>query len=318
MGRSETHASNSKAPSPEPWSVVRTTLAHSLRFLLRVVRRFFAHHGPLLASAVAFDALLSAVPLLALALVISSYAFDPAMVQSVIETQVEALLPGAIEPVLRAYSTVVAQRGTASALVVLVLVVFGTMAFRTIQEAMSVIFESTAPRKPMSLGSILAGLLYVALVGAGIFLGTVLMTVVDALSGRGFEVFGAELTFRPLFAVLATLISFVVLILLFASFYRFLPSPRPSLSLSLAGAVLAATLWEIVRRVTVWYFTHISLVGVIYGSLASVIVLLLSFEIAAIIVLLGGQFVAELDRSARAGLPWYREPKTRHTDSASN
>jgi uncharacterized BrkB/YihY/UPF0761 family membrane protein len=46
----------------------------------------------------------------------------------------------------------------------------------------------------------------------------------------------------------------------------------------------------------VWYYSNLSLVNVIYGSLATAVVALLSIEIAVIILLLGAQVIAEFDR----------------------
>ena len=43
----------------------------------------------------------------------------------------------------------------------------------------------------------------------------------------------------------------------------------------------------------------------IYGSLAALIVVLFSFELAACIVLLGAQLVSEIEQSSNAGRPWY-------------
>lgn len=63
------------------------------------------------------------------------------------------------------------------------------------------------------------------------------------------------------------------------------------------GGVTAAVLWEITRHALVWYFTSLSLVNVIYGSLASAVVALLSFEAAALILLFGAQVIAEFERS---------------------
>jgi len=49
-------------------------------------------------------------------------------------------------------------------------------------------------------------------------------------------------------------------------------------------------------------------VNLIYGSFATVIVILLFLEIAFIILLLGAQVIAELEASSAAGLPWYEKP----------
>ena len=71
---------------------------------------------------------------------------------------------------------------------------------------------------------------------------------------------------------------------------------------------MAAVFWELFRQILVWYFANVSLVGVIYGSLTTVVVLLLSFEAFALIVLIGAQVIAEIDRSHRAEIEWCEEP----------
>ena len=55
-------------------------------------------------------------------------------------------------------------------------------------------------------------------------------------------------------------------------------------------------LCEATRHILLWYFSTLSVVGVVYGSLATTIVGLLSFEIASIILLLGAQVIAEYER----------------------
>jgi uncharacterized BrkB/YihY/UPF0761 family membrane protein len=55
-------------------------------------------------------------------------------------------------------------------------------------------------------------------------------------------------------------------------------------------------LWELTRRVLVWYFARLSMANLIYGSMAAVVVVLLTLEAAAVILLLGAQVIAEIDR----------------------
>ena len=45
-----------------------------------------------------------------------------------------------------------------------------------------------------------------------------------------------------------------------------------------------------------WYFATLSEVGTLYGSVATAIVVLLSLEIFATLLLLGAQFIAEYER----------------------
>ena len=63
----------------------------------------------------------------------------------------------------------------------------------------------------------------------------------------------------------------------------------------------AALLWEATRRVLIWYFSTLSQVNVVYGSLTTAIVVLLSLEIAATLVLLGAQVIAQYERLDRTG-----------------
>ncbi len=77
-----------------------------------------------------------------------------------------------------------------------------------------------------------------------------------------------------------------------------MPVGRLSLRHALIGAVSAALLWEISRHLLVWYFATLSQVSVVYGSLTTAIVVLLSLEIAATLLLLGAQVIAEFERSS--------------------
>ena len=58
----------------------------------------------------------------------------------------------------------------------------------------------------------------------------------------------------------------------------------------------AAVLWEITRHLLVWYFSRLSQVNVVYGSLTTAIVVLLSLEIAAGLLLFGAQVISEYER----------------------
>jgi YihY family inner membrane protein len=80
------------------------------------------------------------------------------------------------------------------------------------------------------------------------------------------------------------------------SVYLVMPVGRLALRHALVGAVTAALLWEVTRHVLVWYFSTLSQVNVVYGSLTTAIVVLLSLEIAAGLLLFGAQVIAEYER----------------------
>jgi len=82
--------------------------------------------------------------------------------------------------------------------------------------------------------------------------------------------------------------------------------------LLLAGAT-AAVLWEIIRHALAWYFGTLSQVSVVYGSIATAIIVLLSLEVAATLLLLGAQVIAEyerieIDEAPKEAVPMRAEP----------
>ena len=76
--------------------------------------------------------------------------------------------------------------------------------------------------------------------------------------------------------------------------------------------VTATVLWEITRHVLVWYFATLSQVSVVYGSLTTAIVVLLSLEIAAALLLFGAQVISEYGRLVREGIG--AKPRSMRTD----
>ncbi len=84
-------------------------------------------------------------------------------------------------------------------------------------------------------------------------------------------------------------------VMMLTSFYLVMPVRRVKFRYALIGGLTAAVLWEIIRRVLVWYYKVISMVNVIYGSIATTIISLLCIEVVAVIMLLGAQVITELE-----------------------
>jgi len=103
-------------------------------------------------------------------------------------------------------------------------------------------------------------------------------------------------------------VSLIGLALIFASFYKILPVRSVATFRALIGGTVAAILWDVTRRGLMYYFNNLSMINVLYGSIATIIVLFVSLEIAAGIVLFGAQITADLERNAARGNPWYQPP----------
>jgi YihY family inner membrane protein len=88
-------------------------------------------------------------------------------------------------------------------------------------------------------------------------------------------------------------------VLVLSSIYLVMPVGRLSLSHALIGGVTAALLWEIARRILVWYFSTLSQVNVVYGSMTTAIIVMFSLEIGATLLLFGAQVISEFERAGR-------------------
>ncbi|MBI4706111.1 MAG: YihY/virulence factor BrkB family protein [Deltaproteobacteria bacterium] len=272
----------------------------------RVVRNFLHNKGLLLASAVGYNALLSLVPLIAITLVLLSQLVDESVVSPILVARLRPLAPGLAPTLQEAVSSFVEHRNMVGWGGLLALFLVSSAAFRTIEEAMGLIFRRPGLLRPRPLWvSALIQFGYVPLVGIGLGLLTVVSLALGALANG--EIFGVR-WFAPLAGALPAALAalaFAVAVALLTSFYWIMPVVRVPARLALVGGGVAAVLWHCLSRALGWFFEHLSLVNVLYGSLGTVIMVLVSMEAFAVILLLCAQLVADVHRSWRAGRRWY-------------
>jgi uncharacterized BrkB/YihY/UPF0761 family membrane protein len=118
----------------------------------------------------------------------------------------------------------------------------------------------------------------------------------QAIGAESVDFLGRSWSLRGFSGVLLYLLGLMGEVFMLTSVYLVMPVARPSWSSALVGGVTATVLWEITRHSLVWYFATLSQVGVVYGSLTTAIVVLLTLEIAATLLLLGAQVIAEYER----------------------
>lgn len=101
-------------------------------------------------------------------------------------------------------------------------------------------------------------------------------------------------TVYPAWEILRWLISFLVIVAVFACLYYFAPNARLCLHDVLFGAVFAAVGWQIVSLGFSYYVTHFANYEATYGSLGGMIVLMIWFYLTAFIIIVGGELNALL------------------------
>ena len=275
-------------------------LAHPGEFLRRVLRNFIRNQGLLLAGAVAYYALLSVVPLLILAVIALSHFVDQALLLETLGRYLEWLMPGQSQAVIRELSAFVAHRDVLGWVLLGTMLFFSSLAFTVLEKAMSVIFlHRVNVRRRHFLVSALLPYCYIVCLSLGLLVVTLVSGSLLALSDESLAVLGREWSLSGLSRVLLYLLGFTGEVFLLTSVYMVMPVGRLTWRHALPGGVTAAVLWEITRHVLVWYFSTLSQVSVVYGSLTTAIVVLLSLEIAATFLLLGAQVISEYERIDR-------------------
>jgi len=282
----------------DPKKYSRKVLRYPGKFMWRVLKGFKRNQGLLLSGGVAYNSLLSLIPMLALILIGLSQFVDQEKLLEIIITELELIVPGHAEKIADEVEIFLGIRQYVGIIGIGVMLFFSSMAFSMLENAMSVIFYHRIKRhRRHFLISAIIPYMYMILLGIGLLIITIIAGVLDAIEGETLTILGKSFGFAWASGIGLYLVGIVGLILMLTSLYLVMPVGHISVSHALLGGVTAAILWEITRHVLVWYFAKLSLVNLIYGSFATAVVILLSIEIASIILLLGAQVIAEFERA---------------------
>jgi membrane protein len=278
-------------------AAAREVISRPGAFALRVLKAFKANQGLLLAGAVAYYALLSIVPLLILAIIVLSHWVGQAELLGTLGIYLAWLLPGQSEAVVTELSRFLEHRQVIGWVLLATMIFFSSLAFTVLENAMSVIFHHRVlVRRRRFLVSALIPYVYILCLGVGLLLVTLVAGGLQAMGERSVRFLGGTWSLDDFSGVLLYLLGFAGEVFVLTSIYMVMPVGRLRVSHALVGGVTAAILWELTRHALLWYFATLSRVGEVYGSLTTAIVVLLSLEMAAILVLLGAQVIAEFER----------------------
>jgi YihY family inner membrane protein len=266
-------------------------------FLLRVLRDFRRNQGLLLSGAVAFYTLLSIVPLTILAFIVLTHFIEEQQLIHTLSTYLEMAIPGYAATLTEQVRTFIEHRKVVGIVGFLVLLSFSSLAFSMLENAMSVIFfQRVRIQRRNFLVSAIIPYAYIFLMGLGIVLVSFIVSATETLESRHLTILGWSLNLGGATGVALHILGIIGEVLMLTSVYLVMPVVRVRFRHAVIGGITAAVLWELTRRVLVWYYAAVSTVSFIYGSIAITVVALLTIQIVAIILLLGGQVIAELER----------------------
>jgi YihY family inner membrane protein len=285
-------------PTHAPTTATRTQiLLNPGAFAWQVLRAFRANQGLLLAGAVAYYALLSIVPLLILTVIVLSHVVDQAELLQTIGRYLEWLVPGQSRAILAELASFLAHRDVLGWVLLGSMLFFSSLAFSVLENAMAVIFRHRVPvRHRHFVTSALIPYVYILCLGVGLLLVTLVAGSLQAMGERRVDFLFRSWSLGHVSGLLLYVLGLAGEIFVLTSVYLVMPVGRLPLSHAVMGALAATVLWEITRHVLVWYFSTLSQIGTVYGSLTTAIAVLLSLELGAALLLLGAQVISEYER----------------------
>ncbi|OGA26214.1 MAG: ribonuclease R [Betaproteobacteria bacterium RIFCSPLOWO2_12_61_14] len=275
--------------------------AHVLRnpaaFALQVLKAFKANQGLLLAGAVAYYALLSIVPLLILMVIALSHVIDQDVLLATLRRAMEYVAPGEGKALVAELKAFLDHRAVIGWVLLITMLFFSSLGFKVLGNAISVIFRHRVQkRRRHLLVSLLLPFGYIVFISTVLFVGAIVIADLVSMGAESFVLLGHSWSLTGFSHLLIYGVGLIGEILLISAIYYFMPVGRLSVKHALIGGATAGLLWEVVRFVLRWYFGTLSQVSVVYGSLTTAIVVLISLEVAAALLLLGAQVIAEYER----------------------
>ena len=272
-------------------------VAHPRAFAWRVVCGFRANQGLLLAGAVAYYALLSIVPLLILSVIALSHVIPEHELLETIGRYLAWLIPSQSGAIVNELQSFLDHRDVVGWVLLATMLFFSSLAFAVLESALSVIFLHRVERRnrPWYL-ALSMPYVYVAGLAIGLLLVTLVAAGFELLGQHQIDFLGHRWSLGAVSRVLLYLLGLGGEVVLLSAIYLVMPAGRLDLRHAMVGGGMAALLWEITRHVLVWYFATLSQVGVVYGSLTTTVVVLLSFELGATLLLFGAQVISEYER----------------------
>lgn len=258
------------------------------RFLLFFLGRFFRDDCPSIAASLSYTTLLSMVPLLAIALAIFSVLpLADGLYEKVEHAVLENVIPDIGSEIQEQITGFVAKANQASGIGFAALFVTGFFLLNTIVGAFDTIWRVTDQRA-LWLRILMKWVFLIAwpfMVGLSITLSSYAFAMVQWV--------GLPADIESVFPT-AQALAFAVAVLAFLALYMTLPGRRVRFLDALIGAVLAALLFDLLKRGFGLYLQYFPTYQAIYGVLAAVPIFLLWMYLTWIVVLLGAELTASL------------------------
>ncbi len=123
-----------------------------------------------------------------------------------------------------------------------------------------------------------------------------------ALASRTEYLFGMQMPWATLFTVLPLMLSALVFLMI----YLVVPDAKVRWRDAIPAAVLATVLFEFAKGGFAYYLSNLSSLDLVYGSVTTIVVLMIFLYMVAMVLVLGAELSSELNKSTRSGILIFR------------
>ncbi|HID52406.1 MAG TPA: YihY/virulence factor BrkB family protein [Anaerolineae bacterium] len=263
------------------WYWLRRQPGYWLRLLPRAIKATFNENTSLYAASLGYYTFISLFPLLLLSVALGSLWFDPLWAEGKITSQLDLVAPGLSEMLGQNLESIVNARGPISGLALILLMWAASNIFNVLVHSMDNVWGLEKGRNGWQRRGI--ALLMVMIFSALLLIGSTVegfvVTIVNSLLPEELQ------QLRP---YTNQLWAAFVSILLFAVLYRVLPHKKLTWRDVLPGAVVAALVWELLKRAFLMFIdVYLSRSNLVYGSVTTIIAFLTWTWASGIIFLFG-------------------------------
>jgi membrane protein len=275
----------------------------------KTARGFYKDDCHIMAAAISFFAILSLIPFLLLLIsivgfVLSYLGHEYASQEELfahVSTYVRAVVPFLTDDVMQRLSGIVSNRGAYGLTGLVFLFVTAGLVFRTLELAFARVFHTRRRRSVVKSQLLFVvfllalGLVFLAVHYFGV-LSSTFYSARDVNFSQRWQNFLSDNAFLRFGVTLLTATTVFIILL------KYFSKERVKLKYALAGGVLFSLLWMLAIQIFGYYLTHVARFSLIYGSLATLAIIVVWIFYSACILLLCTEFTSVLQHRAASKL----------------
>ena len=267
----------------------------------QAVKEFRADNCTYLSAAISYYILLSLFPLALAAITILGYFSRSQDIGARVSQAIVDVLPGSGLVLSEAIQGVSQGWGATGAIAIIGLLWSGMGFFGVVRKSLNTAWGIKQPR-PFLHERLMEFVMMLGL-GALLIISFGLTAASKVIQTAKISVFGHVLSNGIFWDAMVILTSVAITFVVFLLLYKFVPNTRVRWRHVWGGALIAAALIEIAKNVFVWFVGHFATYDLVYGSLSTIIALMVWSYISAMILLFCAKLISAFTKMRPSPVP---------------